>query len=405
MTHYEIPKNKDEYFQLPPEYRIRLKRSFSSNPNFIVNDLTGNWTPDIETALGAYHSIPDVDKRGIGTKIISDMNSQAAANPNIGKIRTTTKPEEAKKYVEEGKNPVLAYIESLQPKYDKEKEKRLKNLAIVEALGNIVKSAVMLRGASKGSPAVAPATNAPYIASTLREMADKRDQLEEGYKMLSLQELIRQQGLKEDYDKLDYQYKKRKDESDDEYQNRVNLLNQQQAFSQSERIEEQRWRDSYLKTQQQNRIGEIEAQGNKQIDVNKDLYDKKTELEDAKATRRHTVYLQKAARDYTKDKLPLSDSVGNIQMYLTDKQTQSAYQTIMEGLKKNNPELIKSDPSLLSLSFNSKPSQNEMNAIVLRFWDEIPDVKLFITKQFGGNNQGNGNESKTSIQGSLWEKQ
>jgi hypothetical protein len=90
--------------------------------------------------------------------------------------------------------PFAGLMEGMAPAYDKDKEKRLQTRAKYQALGDAFKLLAEGVGASKGA-IIQKRSDNPYIAKTLDELDKMRDKYhndKEQYKMVELQNKIRQ---------------------------------------------------------------------------------------------------------------------------------------------------------------------------------------------------------------------
>jgi len=309
LTAELYPKTKEQWFQLPLPERIAVKQSLADQ--YMINDFSGDWTPDIETGLMAYHQ--KGFKQPASDKILNNAKTAEVNNPGISNVfaKADEPNAKAKEYAAQGKNPVMAYLEQLTPEYDKDKEKRLKNLALINGIGGLLTSVVNVAGAKRGS-VIAPqeSQTLPYVANSLKEMHDNRQKLTEGYKGLTLQELIRQQNQADQERNMDMRWEKMRGESDREYQNRIKLMQMQLEAGKEQRDYDFAEKKDLATFQHGLQKDLIQTQTNKEMAVDEQRYNLMGEMYDKKLKTTLDKEAAKYSRDEYKTGLTLTDPNG-----------------------------------------------------------------------------------------------
>ena len=389
-----IPRTKDEYLGLPYNYRIQVDRTL--NDNGLVAPINGQWDVGTETAIQAYNQNKSLSRTLPPPSDMPLPEEPAKPNPQQDK---------AKQYREQGKNPVLAYINSTKPEYDIDKEKRLKNLAILDAIGGVVQSIVNTAGVNKGALPVNMQTNQPYIASSLKEMRGTREKLQENYKMLGLQEMIRQANIDQRWNEIDYQTKQRADIYKDQNQTRKEISDKEMAFREGLSEKEFQQRKELAGINQRYDLTKIGAQGQTQKEIIDTQMEKELTVKKADSVNEVAKYYAKAKAEGKGLTLRDAGTQGNALpngYKLNEEDVLQAYTWIVDGLK-SNPDLMASDPQLAFLQFETKPSKEQMKSVILRYWDKNEDVRLMLQKAFGGESTVPTKESTpTQVSGSFW---
>lgn len=281
---YEIPKTKAEFDLLPYKYRQELKQSLANDNGYLIqNPNDGSWGDDVETAIGAYHGFT----QPASDKIMNDVRTNEVNYPGINKAMTNARqnPVQTKQTEPDyTKNPVLSYIQSMKPTYDVDKEKRLKTAALINALGGILSSAANVYGASKGGVAVPTpeAGSLNYVAGSLKEMKDTQNKLGEGYKMLNLQELIRQENQKDQERNMDKRWGENAKQIEQQYKYELDMLDKKIAQATAAEKRDLENKKALITEEFNNSMKLLEAQGQNQLDIIGRQESKEVKVEEVK---------------------------------------------------------------------------------------------------------------------------